>query len=751
MSKLKGVIIVLILVGFGGAATLFWLTKDRQKQVLDQAPRLIKSVDQQLLSLLKVQTFEVIQGLSVHSRSDALINPLYKLPAAATTPGAPLDETQKAAFNAVRPELVAALDDIHKKAASDELQKRIANEPLMILTPDGKIAAQIPDKEKFGASLKGLPAVEKCLQGVALDGIYELDGSLKRMATTPLVDKNGKIAGCLAAASELGSAALIDLSKTLGMELAIFIRKTVLASTVENSLMQPLSEQLESKEPVWFGEPHSAPWLVDLRGKAFLARVIPLPSGTDPIYLGAIVPVAELFAEVSDAQNRLLLGAGIILIIGLLLVFLLSTERETDKDLERLREGVKTLLEGDKSFSLDADSYVGPYRELARDIAHLVSVGQGGKAISEKSDSLGDLLGTLPSPSSIDKQPFTGSPPSEALDFDKLLDGGPSIPLETGASNAPDPTPLPTSSASSSLELLSSSAISSAPGRATEPTGQHTPEPFSQKPTALEPSPVIPFPLAPAVEPFPFSTASARPTPAPISPSGPKVELPTDLVGIFDERIDTREIKPALPASIWPEQAASELQSNSPPRLEPTRPAFTSPASSPLKMPSYQPSSLEAKIEDQITSSDYQLDQTIIAAVPDELLRASSTLDAQESLRSIPTPLPKPPSISMPPSISLPPITNSIPPPTGSPSLPGRQGLPSASGSEEIHFKDIFEQFVKTKKQCGESTVGLTIEPFAEKLRKNIVDLKSRYKCSSVKFQVYVKNGKAALKATPIK
>ena len=63
----------------------------------------------------------------------------------------------------------------------------------------------------------------------------------------------------------------------------------------------------------------------------------------------------------------------------------------------------------------------------------------------------------------------------------------------------------------------------------------------------------------------------------------------------------------------------------------------------------------------------------------------------------------------------------------------------------------MFDQFVSTKKQCGEPTAGLTFDRFSQKLRKNTTDLKARYKCRSVKFQVYVKNGKAALKATPVK
>jgi len=69
----------------------------------------------------------------------------------------------------------------------------------------------------------------------------------------------------------------------------------------------------------------------------------------------------------------------------------------------------------------------------------------------------------------------------------------------------------------------------------------------------------------------------------------------------------------------------------------------------------------------------------------------------------------------------------------------------------EKHFQEVFERFLETKKQCGESTSGLSYEKFAQKLRKNTADLKARYQCRTVKFQVYVKNGKAALKATPIK
>jgi Double sensory domain of two-component sensor kinase len=67
------------------------------------------------------------------------------------------------------------------------------------------------------------------------------------------------------------------------------------------------------------------------------------------------------------------------------------------------------------------------------------------------------------------------------------------------------------------------------------------------------------------------------------------------------------------------------------------------------------------------------------------------------------------------------------------------------------YFKQVFEQFVSVKQSCGESIAGLVFERFAEKLVKNRADLMAKTGCREVRFTVYVKDGKAALKATPVK
>jgi hypothetical protein len=63
----------------------------------------------------------------------------------------------------------------------------------------------------------------------------------------------------------------------------------------------------------------------------------------------------------------------------------------------------------------------------------------------------------------------------------------------------------------------------------------------------------------------------------------------------------------------------------------------------------------------------------------------------------------------------------------------------------------VYEEFVRTKKQCGEATDGLTFEKFQHTLKKNRDALMQRHGCKRVKFSVYVKEGRASLKATPVK
>lgn len=71
--------------------------------------------------------------------------------------------------------------------------------------------------------------------------------------------------------------------------------------------------------------------------------------------------------------------------------------------------------------------------------------------------------------------------------------------------------------------------------------------------------------------------------------------------------------------------------------------------------------------------------------------------------------------------------------------------------SQESSFQRVFDDFLALKKKCGESTANLTFEKFTAKLKKNRQALMTKHGCKEVRFQVYIKDGRAALKATPVK
>ncbi len=68
----------------------------------------------------------------------------------------------------------------------------------------------------------------------------------------------------------------------------------------------------------------------------------------------------------------------------------------------------------------------------------------------------------------------------------------------------------------------------------------------------------------------------------------------------------------------------------------------------------------------------------------------------------------------------------------------------------EDDFRRVYLEFVRTRETCGETLEGVSFDKFVVKLRQNRTLLIQRYGCSSVRFMVYIRDGKTALKATPI-
>ncbi len=133
-----------------------------------------------------------------------------------------------------------------------------------------------------------------------------------------------------------------------------------------------------------------------------------------------------------------------------------------------------------------------------------------------------------------------------------------------------------------------------------------------------------------------------------------------------------------------------------------------------------------------------------VALAPDEV---ADLLDVRVSAPTpAPAPGPKPPPPPKRPGAAPGAPAASAPAPE-----PAAASAPGDDFDEIADWRRVYEEFIALKKQCGEDAGSLTFEKFKGTLQRNKDALVARHNCSRVKFTVYVKEGKAALKASPVK
>jgi hypothetical protein len=227
-------------------------------------------------------------------------------------------------------------------------------------------------------------------------------------------------------------------------------------------------------------------------------------------------------------------------------------------------------------------------------------------------------------------------------------------------------------------------------------------------PFSLPPPPVAAPASTPFASPDPFASAEPFSFPAP-PPAAPPAPFSAAASMPFDP--DPASFPPAEPLSpAAPRRGAFAFED------QPTAAYSLQQAADPFALAAAQ--------------APENPETTRVAAIPRELLQASARP-------------PVPEAIPMPPPRAAAPSAAAVP-------LPGL-GNSAVALSEEQHFQEVFREFVTTRERCGEPADGLTYDKFVQKLRKNKEQLVQKYACKTVRFQVYVKEGKAALKATPVK
>jgi hypothetical protein len=77
---------------------------------------------------------------------------------------------------------------------------------------------------------------------------------------------------------------------------------------------------------------------------------------------------------------------------------------------------------------------------------------------------------------------------------------------------------------------------------------------------------------------------------------------------------------------------------------------------------------------------------------------------------------------------------------------------PAADGFDEAtHFREVYAEYLSLRRECGENSDGLSYDKFENTLIKTRDQVLQKHPAKGVRFTVYVKEGKAALKAAPLK
>jgi len=348
---------------------------------------------------------------------------------------------------------------------------------------------------------------------------------------------------------------------------------------------------------------------------------------------------------------------------------------------------------------------------LGASVVWTVLMGSGKRGAAEPRAQGGDTLGLG------NRVETLGPPPQPFIAEPVTMPTAPAALVELTAAHAEAP-PM----THPGLELTGATPVEHEP-TAAPPLNDFPFGPPPEAPSAPYAASEPPVPADP--EPFAYP-----PAPEPMAPMEQGQPLPYESAATpFDGEITVR--KPEMP----------------PPSVSAAVPRASSFAFEELPTAAY---SLQQAADPYAAASALEdnPETTRVAAIPRELLQAA----ARPATMDVPTvharPSPPPPQA---PSVAPVPWNEPSSPAIPLPGAAYQGNSADAFSEEEFHFQEVFREFVLTRERCMEPSDGLTYDKFVQKLRKNKEQLMTKYACRTVKFQVYVKENKAALKATPVK
>jgi hypothetical protein len=592
----------------------------------------------------------------------------------------------------------------------------------IVVDERGKLLVRIGQGEGTSPPLKegliGYPLVSSALRGMLRDDTWSLDGKLYLMAAAPIVARGAdRYLGALLIGQEITVAYAERLKERLvathvpylaQTDISFFLRGSQIATTIDDEPLKKLPRQFAKHREEYLKAERSAPLRLAQGDSAHLVVMAPLAGQAaahdafyavvtpDPPPIGLVATLQR--ATTRDLMRPEVLGAVggtflVIVIFGWLLLF-----ARLSAPLGRLIRDLRRLARGEL-VRLPLHTYGRSYNTIAEVVCEAID--RGSKRGS---------AGASPRASAGVAQPHDSRPVGIDLDPKPAQQSAGAPPLAPG-SVAVDKSAGP---------QTMGGVVALAAGPAAEPL----------PPLAAPPAPAAP-PMAPPSSEMRLRGEDINPIPAPPPPLS--LDSAEDAVTDHRRARARHASKPSEP----PEDFGADL-----PLLKPIELPDDESAAEGDTIAEAGPSGSTtwSASDDAVSLYDDAPSDGITNRTP------SSESGARASDR--------PPSLdeerdtvmsSVPEHLA-----RSIKDRTPTPAIEATD--PSELETEQFdnHIQKIFKEFVSIKRSCGEETDKLTYERFAAKLRKNRDALMGKYDCTSVRFKVYVKDGKAALKATPV-
>jgi hypothetical protein len=81
--------------------------------------------------------------------------------------------------------------------------------------------------------------------------------------------------------------------------------------------------------------------------------------------------------------------------------------------------------------------------------------------------------------------------------------------------------------------------------------------------------------------------------------------------------------------------------------------------------------------------------------------------------------------------------------------IAGTPGAEKLDPLSESRLRGVYQAYVEAKKKCNEDTTQLSFDQVAASLRKQVPELLVRHRAQDVEYRVFVKDGRAVLRAVP--